>query len=200
MVQLATKRLLDLLVSAVLLVVLALPLLAIALVIKLQDGGSVFFVSPRAGKGSEPFPMLKLRTMVPNADDYLDSRGNPTRTRVTRFGRFLRRWSLDELPQIVNVFVGDMSFVGPRPVPLDYAEMMSELQRLRFAVRPGLTGLAQVAGRHALPWSQRIELDLRYVREFSLLLDLRILVRTLPTILDRGTLTDRGDAGKVDLG
>ena len=93
-----------------------------------------------------------------------------------------------------------MSVVGPRPVPMDYAERMSPAQRRRFAMRPGVTGLAQVSGRHKLTWSQRVEFDVEYVDRFSLLLDLKILARTIGTIFDRETLTERGDPGKVDLG
>lgn len=124
----------------------------------------------------------------------------PIRNRLTRVGKFLRRWSLDELPQLLNVVRGQMTLIGPRPVPLEYAERMNGRQQLRFSMRPGLTGLAQVSGRHRLSWSERIELDVKYVESFSLLLDLKILARTMPTILDADTLIERGDPRKVDLG
>jgi lipopolysaccharide/colanic/teichoic acid biosynthesis glycosyltransferase len=198
--QLAVKHGLDRCLAAVLVVVLA-PLLGlIAALVKWDDGGDVFFTQLRAGRHAHPFRIVKFRTMIPDADSYLDAEGRPLRERVTRVGRFLRRWSLDELPQLVNVLTGRMSLIGPRPVPCEYAERMTERQRGRFALRPGITGLAQVRGRHQAAWSQRIEWDLEYIDAFSLLLDAKILALTVTTVLDPRTLTERGDPRKVDLG
>ncbi len=194
------KHAFDRFTAAVLLVVLSPLLLVIALAVKLEDRGPVFFRQDRAGRHRRPFSILKFRSMIPDADDHLDAEGRPLRERVTRVGRYLRRWSLDELPQLINILRGQMSIVGPRPVPLDYAERMNDRQQLRFAMRPGVTGLAQVTGRHSLTWSQRVELDLAYVEGFNLLLDLKILLRTVGTIFDRETLVERGDPRKVDLG
>lgn len=198
--QLAVRYYLDRFAAAVLLIVLSPLLIFIAALIKLEDGGSILFLSQRAGQGRVPFELQKFRTMVPDADRYLDVEGRPVRDRVTRVGKFLRRWSLDELPQLLNVLRGEMALIGPRPVPIEYAQRMNERQRLRFGVRPGLTGLAQVSGRHRLSWSARVELDVSYVEDFSLLLDLKILARTIPTVLDTDTLIERGDPRKVDLG
>lgn len=190
----------DRLAAAVLLILLS-PLLVItAALIKLEDGGPILFRSRRAGFNCVPFELKKFRTMIPEADRYLDAEGRPLRQRVTRIGRLLRRWSLDELPQLLNVLRAEMALIGPRPVPLEYAERMNERQRLRFSMRPGLTGLAQVSGRHRLSWSERVELDISYVRRFSLMLDLEILARTIPTVLDADTLIERGDPKKVDIG
>jgi lipopolysaccharide/colanic/teichoic acid biosynthesis glycosyltransferase len=198
-VQLVVKYSLDRVVSLLLLLILSPVLLLIAALIKLEDRGPILFVQARAGTYRAPFRIIKFRTMIPNADAYLDSDGRPLCDRVTKVGRFLRRWSLDELPQLVNVVTGDMSIIGPRPVPLEYAERMAPSQLLRFELRPGITGLAQVHGRHKEPWSKRIQWDVEYVENFSLLLDLKIAVLTVRAVLDPETLVDRGDPGKVDI-
>lgn len=198
--QLGIKYGLDRMLAGIMILPLSPILGAIATLIKAEDGGPVLFISERAGAGGRAFRVYKFRSMIPNADAYLDADGRPLIARVTRVGKFLRRWSLDELPQLVNVVKGDMAFVGPRPVPLDYAARMNEHQKQRFEMRPGMTGLAQVSGRHSLTWSQRVELDVDYVRRYSLAMDLGILARTLTTVLDKNTLTERGDPRKVDLG
>jgi lipopolysaccharide/colanic/teichoic acid biosynthesis glycosyltransferase len=198
--QLAVKYSMDRSAAALILLVLAPLLIVIAAIIKLEDGGPILFYQERVGEQRRIFWMLKFRTMIPDADSFLDSQGRPVCDRLTRFGKFLRRWSLDELPQLVNVLRGDMSLVGPRPVPVEYAERMDTIQAGRFAVLPGITGLAQVRGRHSATWSQRIAWDLEYIENFSLMLDFKIAVLTIKTILDPNTLVDRGDPRKVDLG
>lgn len=198
--QLAVKYNMDRLAAAVLVVVLSPLLIVIAALIRLEDGGPILFRSQRAGLNGVPFALKKFRTMIPDADRYLDAEGRPLRGRVTRVGKILRRWSLDELPQLLNILRGEMVLIGPRPVPLEYANRMNERQRRRFMMRPGLTGLAQVSGRHRLSWSERVELDVSYIESFSLMLDVKILARTIPTIMDAETLIDRGDPKKVDLG
>lgn len=198
--DIAVKHALDRFVAALLLGVLS-PLLAvIACLIKLEDRGSILFRSQRAGLNGAVFDLQKFRTMIPDADRFLDADGRPLRNRVTHIGKHLRRWSLDELPQLLNVLRGEMSLVGPRPVPLEYAERMNPRQTVRFSMRPGLTGLAQVSGRHRLSWSERVALDVEYVENFNLLFDLKILARTLPAVFDPDTLVERGDPRKVDLG
>lgn len=189
----------DRLAAAILLVVLSPVLVLLALLIKLEDGGNVFYRSRRAGINGSPFEPYKFRSMIPDADRFIDEQGRRTRDLVTRVGGFMRRWSLDELPQLLNVLKGEMSFIGPRPVPLEYAARMNARQRLRFSMLPGLTGLAQVSGRHGLFWSERVALDVEYVENFSLLLDLEIAARTIPTIFDPDTQIDRGDPAKIDL-
>jgi lipopolysaccharide/colanic/teichoic acid biosynthesis glycosyltransferase len=159
---------------------LASPVLGLAaLATKLESGGPVFYRQTRVGKDGENFEVLKLRTMVVGAETkgagYAVDRGD---SRITRVGRFLRRTSLDELPQLWNVVRGDMSVIGPRPTLRYQVEKYSERQRKRLDVLPGITGWAQIHGRASLPWPERIELDVWYVENRSPLVDLRILLRT----------------------
>ena len=173
------NRPLDLALAGVLLVVTA-PLLALAaLAIKLESRGPVFYTQRRVGRGGRPFELLKLRTMVPGAESMGAGiyvlEGDP---RITRVGRLLRRFSLDELPNLINVLRGDLAVVGPRPTVQEQVDRYTERQRRRLEVKPGITGWAQVNGRTSLPWPDRIELDVWYVEHRSLRLDLRILART----------------------
>jgi lipopolysaccharide/colanic/teichoic acid biosynthesis glycosyltransferase len=172
------SRALVVLISAVALVLLS-PLLAVAAVAIRLEGGSVIYRQRRVGKGGEEFQMLKLRTMVSGSDPVgvgtVVTRDDP---RVTRVGRLLRRTSLDELPNLVNVLRGEMAIVGPRPTIPAQVAGYTPRQRRRHEVRPGITGWAQVQGRAGIPWEERIELDIWYVDHRSLLLDLRILART----------------------
>jgi lipopolysaccharide/colanic/teichoic acid biosynthesis glycosyltransferase len=173
------NRLLDLALAGVLLVVTA-PLLALAaLAIRLESRGPVFYSQRRIGKDGRPFELLKLRTMVPGAESMGAGiyvlEGDP---RITRVGRLLRRFSLDELPNLVNVVRGDLAIVGPRPTVQEQVDRYTERQRRRLEVKPGITGWAQINGRTSLPWPERIELDVWYVEHRSLRLDLRILART----------------------
>ena len=173
------SRPLDVLVAAVLLAVTS-PLLALAaLAIRLESRGAVFYKQLRVGRGGEPFELWKLRTMVPGAEamgaGIYVVEGDP---RITRTGRLLRRFSLDELPNLVNVLRGEMAIVGPRPTVQEQVDRYTERQRRRLEVKPGITGWAQVNGRTSLPWPERIELDVWYVEHRSLRLDLRILART----------------------
>jgi len=173
------SRALDLLVASLALAVSA-PLLAVAAVaIKLESRGPVFYRQRRVGLRGAPFELWKLRTMVPGAETmgagiYVVE-GDP---RITRTGRLLRRLSLDELPNLVNVLRGEMAVVGPRPTVQEQVDRYSDRQRRRLEVKPGITGWAQVNGRASLPWPERIELDVWYVEHRSLRLDLRILGRT----------------------
>jgi lipopolysaccharide/colanic/teichoic acid biosynthesis glycosyltransferase len=173
------SRALDLLISATLLV-LASPLFAIAaLAIRLESRGPVFYRQLRVGRDGEPFELWKLRTMVPGAESMGAGlyvlEGDP---RITRTGRLLRRFSLDELPNLVNVLKGDMAIVGPRPTVQEQVDRYTDRQRRRLEVKPGITGWAQVNGRTSLLWPERIELDVWYVENRSMRLDLRILLKT----------------------
>jgi exopolysaccharide biosynthesis polyprenyl glycosylphosphotransferase len=189
------KRVLDVALSAVLLVLTA-PLIGlVALLIGLDSRGPVFFAQERMGLGKRRFRMHKFRTMVVGAEgrlpqlEHLNETEGPTfklrnDPRVTRIGRFLRRSSIDELPQLWNVLRGEMSLVGPRPLPLrDVEGFEDDRHRRRFSVRPGLTGLWQVSGRNELSFDTWMELDLEYIDRWSLALDLRILARTIPAVL-----------------
>ena len=173
------SRVLDVLLAGVLLV-LAAPLLGVAaLAIRLESKAPVFYRQRRVGKDGRPFELWKLRTMVPGAESlgagiYVVE-GDP---RITRVGRLLRRFSLDELPNLVNVLKGDMAMVGPRPTVQEQVDRYTDRQRRRLEVKPGITGWAQINGRTSLPWPERIELDVWYVEHRSLRLDLRILART----------------------
>jgi lipopolysaccharide/colanic/teichoic acid biosynthesis glycosyltransferase len=173
------RRALDVVLAALLLV-LAAPLLAIAAVaIRLESRGPVVFRQRRVGLRGAPFDLWKLRTMVSGAEamgaGIYVLEGDP---RITRAGRLLRRFSLDELPNLVNVLRGEMAMVGPRPTVQEQVDRYTDRQRRRLEVKPGITGWAQVHGRASLPWPDRIELDVWYVDHRSLRLDLRILLRT----------------------
>jgi lipopolysaccharide/colanic/teichoic acid biosynthesis glycosyltransferase len=173
------SRALDAVLAAALLLVTS-PLLALAAIaIRLESRGPVFYRQLRVGKDGEPFELWKLRTMVPGAESmgagiYVIE-GD---TRITRVGRLLRRFSLDELPNLVNVLKGEMAIVGPRPTVQEQVDRYTDRQRRRLEVKPGITGWAQINGRTSLPWPERIELDVWYVEHRSLRLDLRILLRT----------------------
>jgi lipopolysaccharide/colanic/teichoic acid biosynthesis glycosyltransferase len=193
------RRAIDVAVSATALLI-ASPLLALAAIaIAVESRGGVIYRQRRVGRAGAEFDVLKLRTMIAGAERigaglWVDA-GDP---RITRSGALLRRTSLDELPNLWNVMRGEMSLIGPRPTVPEQVAVYSERQRGRLAIRPGITGWAQVNGRAALPWGQRIELDLYYIEHRSLALDLRIIARTLPMLLHGGDLY-RGDTGGWDL-
>ena len=177
------KRVLDVVVSLVLLVVLSPVLAGVALGIRAASPGPILFRQTRVGRDGRPFQLLKFRSMdmrPPTSPE--TSRDDP---RVVPFGRLLREYHLDELPQLWNVLRGEMSLVGPRPTLPSQVERYAPHERGRLTVRPGLTGLAQVSGNNMLSWPERIEVDLDYVRRASLWLDIRILARTLITVLRR---------------
>ncbi|HYM54107.1 MAG TPA: sugar transferase [Solirubrobacteraceae bacterium] len=190
-----TRRSVDIVVSSLALALSA-PLLAAAMIaIRLESPGPVIYRQRRAGRDGRPFDLLKLRTMVQGAEHIgagLAVAENDSR--ITRVGAFLRRTSLDELPNLVNVLRGDMSLIGPRPtLPVQVAQY-TDRQRGRLAIRPGITGWAQVNGRASLPWAERIELDLHYIDHRSLALDIRILWRTVAMVLG-GSGIYKGHAG-----
>jgi lipopolysaccharide/colanic/teichoic acid biosynthesis glycosyltransferase len=188
------KRALDVALAALALVLVAPLLLAAAAAIRASGPGPIVFKQQRIGYRGRPFTMYKLRTMVAGADaqqaSLADRANGPVffkladDPRVTRVGRFLRRTSIDELPQLVNVLAGDMSLVGPRPLlPSDASNLHDSHHRTRFATVPGITGLWQVSGRSACSDAERLRYDTEYVRNWSLSLDFRILLRTLPVVL-----------------
>jgi lipopolysaccharide/colanic/teichoic acid biosynthesis glycosyltransferase len=198
------RRLLDLLGATLAILLLAPLILAIALAVRIDSRGPALFRQRRVGRGKRPFTVLKFRTMYTNADEQkhreyvrhlIDGR-QPRKSpsglyklygddRVTRVGRFLRRWSLDELPQLWNVLRGDMSLAGPRPVLAYEVEVYPAWYDERFAVKPGMTGLWQVSGRNERTYEEMVRLDIEYVRRRSLRLDLWILIRTVLVVLGR---------------
>ncbi|MCL2631619.1 MAG: sugar transferase [Coriobacteriia bacterium] len=195
------KRLLDLLVSLVVLPLALLVLLVCAILIVIDDGRPVFYVANRMGKGGHPFKMYKLRSMYVNSPDYRMADGSTYNAaddpRMTRVGRKLRKSSLDELPQLFNVLLGDMSLIGPRPDDLKEAELYQGREALKLKVHPGITGLAQVSGRNAITWRQRLALDLEYAESVSFILDLRILFKTFAVVFGQKDVyvTDEGKEG-----
>jgi lipopolysaccharide/colanic/teichoic acid biosynthesis glycosyltransferase len=187
----AVKRGMDTIVAAISLVILGPMLLILALLVRCMLGSPVLFRQLRPGLSARPFEMLKFRTMR----DAVDEAGNPLpdTQRLTRFGKWLRATSLDELPELINVLRGDMSLVGPRPLLLEYLPLYSATQARRHEVRPGLTGWAQVNGRNALSWEQKFDLDVWYVDHRSFLLDMRILFRTVGKVLSREGVSHEGE-------
>ena len=195
-VDFAVKRTFDLVGAALLLLLLAPAMAVIALAIKLTSRGPVFYKSMRPGIGGKPFPCLKFRTMIAGAEDQQEEleahnelggalfkiRHDP---RVTAVGRFLRRWSLDELPQLFNVLRGQMSLVGPRPLPQRDYDRLEDWHRKRYLVMPGMTGLWQVSGRSELDFDELVRLDFLYLERWSVFLDLSILLKTVPAVFRR---------------
>lgn len=186
------KRVVDIVVAACLLVVLAPVLFALSLVVVATMGTPLIFSQNRPGLNGRPFRLVKFRTM----NDQRDQEGNllPDGHRLTRVGRFLRSTSLDELPELWNVLKGDMSLVGPRPLLIEYLPFYTPVQARRHEVRPGITGWAQVNGRNALSWEERFQLDVWYVDNQSLGLDLLILWKTISKILRREGIAHEGHA------
>jgi len=189
------RRAVDIVVSALALALSSPLLLGAMLAIRVESPGPVIYRQRRAGRGGKPFDVLKLRTMVDGAEHIGAGLAvNANDSRITRVGAFLRRSSLDELPNLLNVLRGEMTLIGPRPTLPAQVEQYTDRQRGRLAVKPGITGWAQVNGRASLPWSERIELDLYYVEHRSLSLDLRILLRT-PAMVLGGSGLYKGQAG-----
>jgi lipopolysaccharide/colanic/teichoic acid biosynthesis glycosyltransferase len=185
------KRLIDVVVAGTILVLSAPLQAAVAIVIRRRLGTPVLFRQDRPGRGEQVFTLVKFRTMT----DVDESRGLVTdEQRLTRLGGVLRSMSLDELPTLWNVLRGEMSLVGPRPLLIRYLNRYSAEQRRRHEVRPGITGLAQVSGRNSLTWEEKFALDVEYVDNRSLRLDLTILLRTVLSVLRQSGITAEGDA------
>ncbi|MBN1348937.1 sugar transferase [candidate division KSB1 bacterium] len=182
--KLLIKSILDVALGLILLIALSPLLSLIAIAIKLDSKGPIIFKQLRAGKNGQPFRIYKFRTMVDNAVNMgLGLRLAQNDSRITTVGHFLRNWSLDELPQIINIIRGEMSFVGPRPAMCDQIEYYDNVQRKRLLMKPGITGWAQVNGRNSLTWEERMPLDVWYVNNFSLMLDFKIFAKTFTVLL-----------------
>ncbi len=201
-IQFALKRALDILLSGIGLLLLSPLLLLIIVVVRATSPGPAIFRQKRIGRNGKEFEILKFRTMVVGAEHIGDGRSIKTEAdpRITRVGRILRKTSLDELPQLVNVLLGSMSLIGPRP-PLTYFPYPGfsgypSWAKRRFEMRPGITGLAQVRLRNSSSWDERIKIDLIYLEQFSLLLDLKIAVGTIAAILKKEHIYAGNSSGK----
>lgn len=177
------KRILDFLLSLIALFILAIPLLIVALLIRIKLGSPIFFRQSRPGKDGKVFKIFKFRTM----NNAKDKNGNllPDNLRLTKFGRFIRSTSIDELPELINILKGDMSIVGPRPLLVEYLALYNEEQKHRHDVRPGLTGLAQVNGRNCITWEEKFKYDVEYVNNVNFINDCRIIFKTIQKVIQR---------------
>jgi undecaprenyl phosphate N,N'-diacetylbacillosamine 1-phosphate transferase len=180
-----SKRLLDFLISLLAILLLSPVMLILIVVIKLSSKGPAVFRQERAGKNGKPFIFYKFRTMKKDADPYGPSPKSYKDQRLTKIGKLLREYSLDELPQLFNILTGDMSIVGPRPLYISQISEWDETQKKRLNVKPGLTGLAQISGRGRLTREQKLELDVKYVETACFLQDVKITLKTLASIFDK---------------
>ena len=188
--QHAVKRAIDIVCSGIGLIVLSPILIIAAILIRKNLGSPIFFTQDRIGKDGKVFKMIKFRTMLDSTDKY----GNqlPDEERLTSFGKLLRSTSIDELPELVNVFLGDMSLVGPRPLLVEYKDLYSTEQWRRHEVRPGITGWAQVNGRNSISWAERFKLDVEYIDNYNLILDIKILFMTVLKVIKKDGISQDG--------
>ena len=185
------KRVLEFIIALIGLILASPILLFVAILVKIKLGSPILFRQQRVGLNGEIFEMVKFRTMK----DATDLEGNPLpdEERLTKFGQLLRKTSLDELPELWNVLKGDMSLVGPRPLLVEYLPLYSKEQMKRHDVRPGITGYAQVNGRNNISWAKKFELDVYYVENFSLWLDVKILFQTVAKVLGQADINQEGN-------
>lgn len=189
--QNVVKRTIDIVCSGLGLIVLSPILLITAVLIRIKLGSPIFFTQDRLGKDGKVFKMIKFRTMLDSVDKWGEPL--PDEERMTSFGQLLRSTSIDELPELINVFKGDMSLVGPRPLLVEYKELYSKEQWRRHEVRPGITGWAQVNGRNNISWCKKFELDIWYVDNKSVLTDIKILVITVLKVIKRDDINKDGE-------
>ena len=192
------KYIADRLVATITLIILSPLIIVVGLLIRLNLGSPIFFTQLRPGKNGEIFTFYKFRTMT----DKKDTEGKllPDSERMTPFGSLIRKTSLDELPQLLNVLNGDMSLVGPRPLMVHYLELYNSEQKRRHDVLPGITGLAQTSGRNSIDWDKRLKLDVSYVDNWSLWLDFNILLATVVKVIKRDGISQEGQATCEDFG
>ena len=191
------KRITDFFISAIGMIILSPLFLLIYGLLALNYKGSPFFHQIRAGKNEREFKIIKFKTM----NDLKDSNGDflPDNQRITRIGHFLRKTSLDEIPQLINVFKGEMSLIGPRPLYMKYLPYYSEKETLRHSVRPGITGLAQISGRNLIGWDMRLKKDIEYVENLTFLLDVKIILKTIQKVLLLKDVAIDEESGVFDL-
>lgn len=174
------KRIVDIIISLLVIIIFCWLYLILAILVRVKLGSPILFKQARPGKDEKIFNLYKFRTMT----DKRDAEGKllPDKDRLTKFGNFLRKSSLDELPEFFNILKGDMSFIGPRPLLVEYLPYYTEREKLRHTVRPGLTGLAQVSGRNTVDWDTRFEIDAQYVENLNFLMDLKVIGLTFKTV------------------
>jgi len=184
------KRVIDIIISVAVLICLIPFFIAIAVILTCANQGNPFFLQPRLGKNHKPFTIIKFKTM----NDRKDGQGNflPDAQRVTRVGAFIRKTSLDELPQLINVIKGEMSLIGPRPLLVDYLSFYNDRQRKRHDLKPGITGWTQVNGRNSIDWNKKFEFDVWYVENISFVLDVKIFCLTLIKVFTREGINHQG--------
>lgn len=184
------KRILDIILVVLFTLIFAIPMLLLCIVQKILLGSPIFFHQERIGHQGRPFYIHKFRTMKPGKE--------PDAQRITYWGKFLRSTSLDELPELWNVFIGEMSFVGPRPLPTSYKNRYTPEQNRRHQVLPGITGWAQVNGRNNITWAKQFELDCWYVEKQSIMLDLKVLFLTISAVLQRKNINETDQATRSE--
>lgn len=190
--QLFIKRIIDIVLSLLGIIILSPVLLITAILVRIKLGSPIFFTQNRVGKYGKIFKMIKFRTMLDAKDKWGELL--PDEERLTPFGKFLRSTSIDELPELINVLKGDMSLVGPRPLLVEYLPLYSKEQFRRHELRPGITGWAQVNGRNSINWSERFKLDVDYVNSYSLVKDFKIIIMTIGKVIKRDGISQEGHA------
>ena len=190
------KRLLDLILSLIALIVLMPVMIIIYILVRVKLGKPVFFKQQRPGLNEKIFTLYKFRTMTDKKDE--NGKLLPDSERLTKFGKFLRSTSLDELPELINIIKGDMSIVGPRPLAVQYLPYYNEKEKHRHDVRPGLTGLAQINGRNNLSWEERFEYDIQYVNKITFKNDIVIIFKTIGKVFKKQDIVVRGTGKNID--
>lgn len=186
------KRILDLILSLMALIVLTPLMIIIGILVRINLGSPIIFKQKRPGKNEKIFTLYKFRTMTDKRD--IDGNLLPDEYRLTKFGKFLRSTSLDELPELINIIKGDMAIVGPRPLLVKYLPLYNEKQKHRHDVRPGLTGYAQVNGRNAISWEEKFEDDLKYIENITLINDIKIILKTIKKVIKRNDISQENNA------
>lgn len=191
------KNLLDYAGAFVLLIVLSPIILIVSLLLMIQNSGNPFFLQERNGKNERVFKVMKFKTMTDETDE--DGNLLPNSERLTPLGKIIRKTSIDELPQLFNILKGEMSFIGPRPLPVRYLPYFKDEERKRFQIKPGISGLAQISGRNLLHWDKRLHLDVEYVKKLSFKTDLKIAIKTIINVIKRENLVVDPTAKMIDL-
>jgi undecaprenyl phosphate N,N'-diacetylbacillosamine 1-phosphate transferase len=185
------KRIFDFLIALIMLIILLPLIIVTCILLVIKIGNPIFFKQQRLGQYGKTFSIIKFKTMRDKV--------NPSDTdsmRMTKIGAFLRKTSIDEIPQLINILKGDMSFIGPRPLLTEYLDYFTTREKLRFDLKPGMSGYAEIMGRHQLSWEQQFEYDVQYVEKISLITDIKIFLKTIPKVLNSSKVSGLGNAGK----